>query len=418
MISNRSIVFSLFIFPVLILLYFEPVSIGKFSFGFVWKSIFLIIIGTIVFFSATRVSTISRINLIAYLIAFKFFLYANFDGDWLANIGENSKYFSLPLILHLLHLRKTNSRENISELCQICVALSLSCIPFILGLIEPMGKGYNLALFGVESDGFVGIFQGPHSAGITLALSAIFLASQLQSIEIRHKYILLFSAGISIIAVYLTYVRTAWLMCLVSILLWIVFGKDSKIYHKKITVIFILIVGLSVLFTSSNLLQMRLTGNTIYSEEVVTIASVSSGRLSFWWYSILDWLESGSLAMLIGSGHTHALIDMKARVGVGIPAHNIFIDTLHASGLIGLLLLMLFVKEAFSLVKSSRECANYLMYKVFLFAYMIYFFLQGTNFFLVDVIFAYVITSCMAERSNKYQWLPTSKRVLVKHEHI
>lgn len=390
---SLSPLYILCLLPFIFIFYIESIQLAGISFGIVWKAIFLGIIAVILLQSIPKKSQITRLNFLSYLIAFKYLIFIDSTGDWLVNVSEGIKYFCFPMILHFLHVRHFTLQNKIRFLIAICVVASLSCLPFLLGVIEPLVSGYNLSIYGVDERGFVGIFQNPHSAAISLAFSLIVLLYFIPSFRTITGLIFLLCIFISVIAIYNTYVRTAWLMALVPLLFVILNIRNLRNLVGSLFFLGFFSISILFLFQSSEIFQMRLTDTNIYTMEGDNQSlAIGSGRLNFWYGGIIAWLQSDPLAILIGSGLSQSLENMNDVVGARVIAHNIFVDTLNQSGLIGLFILILFLLELYKIFKLLKGSSFYKLYRNTFYAFFIYLFFQGTQFFLVDVIFALVIS--------------------------
>jgi len=317
------------------ILYLEPVSMFGFSFGTLWKLIFIIALFLPIFYKVLHDKMMDLFAFILILFAFKTLLsYTSLDNP-LGTLTIFIKALMFP-ILYLYFLQKLSQATLLFIAKHFAILIILSFVPYLLGILEPLGEGYALYAYGLENEfGLVGPFLNPHSASISLAFAMIVMTLHLKSsndFQTNLSYLLLI-----LFALYLlvgTYVRTGIAVYLLTVL--VVYLRHLNL--KKILLIALsslTLLGIGAYLISSNeVLQMRFEDKNKYTED----AGFGSGRLEFWEAAVDNWLNDESSVILIGLGEEYAKDKMYESVGLRIFAHNEFFQVLQQEGLIGFIL--------------------------------------------------------------------------------
>jgi len=245
------------------------------------------------------------------------------------------KTLMFPLI-YLYFVQKLKSETLLFIAKNFAILIIISFIPYLLGLLEPLGEGYPLYAYGLENQfGLVGPFLNPHSASISLTFAMLVLTLQIKkSNQLREN---LFYIALLLFAFYVlvgTYVRTGIAIYLLTLL----FMYLRPLNLKKIilmTSTVLILGGLASYFIANNeILKMRFEDRNKYSEDT----GFGSGRLAFWQAAVENWLNDESSVILIGLGEEYSKDKMYEAVGLRIFAHNEFFQVLQQEGLIGIIL--------------------------------------------------------------------------------
>ena len=193
---------------------------------------------------------------------------------------------------------------------------------------------------------------------------------------------------IALYSLYLAYVRTGWLMLLVSLFFLIDFKKISFKTIYRIGVITCVIgLGLTYLYLHNEAFRLRISGGGQYRGESEYIVDLSgSGRLDFWNNGISLWLKSDAYPFFMGLGYDDVIQKNYEEKGMTVFSHNFFVDTLTQYGLCGLLLLFAYYSSMFFFIKKHKRGSPFGNLCVSIFAGLLIF-----NIFQSEIYFNYAI---------------------------
>ena len=127
----------------------------------------------------------------------------------------------------------------------VVVAL-LAAVPFLVGILEPLGTAYDLTRIGIFSVGsFVGVFQNAHSASLAYALIGV-LAVGLGT-HGRHRTSWIALACISLVLTLLTFARAGLLAWLVGCGVVSLVGSGSRRSFRVVVVATMSVAALFVI---------------------------------------------------------------------------------------------------------------------------------------------------------------------------
>lgn len=430
MLSLKSIVVGLILF---ILLYLEPVNIGPVKFSHVWKivAMYLCVLSIILALIQNRsryvMSDLYRSNTLK--VGYLFFAWAVFAGmtheGALESIIIASQRLLPVMFLHYLLLYRYKAEDTVYSLTFLVIFVMFSTIPFNLQLLKPLGQGYDVvSILGAEKLGFVGIFQNQHAAAITLGLCAIIATiSYLQESYFSKKTMAGFIAIYLFVTLIMTYTRSGLIAYIAGIIVYLkLIGKVSSLMRFAI----ISVIAGSIFmysFSEMDMLKSRLLGKTMYNQDSsVSADSISSGRLSFWKSALEIFVEKEPYLWIVGIGEEQLKVEMKARVGMSIFAHNGLINELLNNGIVGLLLLLYYYRCIFiDLRKITDKNIKTIALSVFS-SWVTFIFFQGGEFPLQSIIiilFVYYSTCCSKLslfETNSAILLPTMKKAIRNHD--
>ncbi|UTP71916.1 O-antigen ligase family protein [Alteromonas sp. LMIT006] len=379
----------LIILSLSMLVVLEPFYLGPFKFAILWK-LALLYLGVSVLFLKKSI-IIDKISIIAFLLTlFCFIVYAD-NIDYFEQTKSAVYFIFIPFLIVLLQNIKLN--RNIQDKIILCVAISIVivCIPYYFGILESYGTRFDLETFGLNSYAFLGPFQTTHTASVLLAVSSSILLFSFFNLRGDYFYRILFIIlfFISIFFVYKTYVRTGYLVCVLSNL-YIVYKlkfKDFGFKNKLFTIIiFIFVFFMFEYINQSDVVFSKRIADQYTDNSEIGWQTIGSGRLLFAFVNINHWLEVSLLQKLFGIGYVESVNYMYNEIGQRIISHNLFLDLLIQHGVIGLLLYLIVV---FLIFKSIRNSMNFgcppLYFSIYL-SYITYQFVQGSNIFLFDVL--------------------------------
>lgn len=371
-----------------ILFYIETISIGGIKIAVLWK---LILIGIIILYILNSKNSFQKKFIFwGYLFSLKNFINLSAFSYFISALTEVIKSSFIALLTHFFILLQKNKNLNLYNIIlSISIYVILSTIPFLLGIIQPLSKGYDLSIFGLEAYGFVGIFQVAHSAAISIAFALIVLIYEFEKTSSKKlKFIYLSLILLGLWVEIQTYARTGFAITFISASYLLFINKNIKYYLKISIPISILCISAYSYYLSSETLQMRLAGTNTYQIESKAKTDLGSGRFKFQANAIDNWSSSDIDVIFIGLGIEIAMDMMKEDVGLRIYAHNGFIDILQFNGLIGVFIYGMFLFYIVFFILSNKSSIYYRLNIALLLAYLVSTFFQGEHFFLADVILA------------------------------
>jgi O-antigen ligase len=270
------------------------------------------------------------------------------------------------------------------------IVIILSFVPYMLGILEPFAKGYDLAEFGhIGQYGLIGPFIKPHSGSITLALAMIMITTYIRKENRMGEnlfYIALLTLGFYELVS--TYVRTGLAIYIISLL----YLYLNRINMKKIILIIAtssLLFGVGVyLYHTNDVIRMRIDDKNKYNSS----AGSGSGRLVFWENAIENWLDDDDSVILIGLGYDYSREKMYKDTGMLIFAHNRFLQVLQQEGLIGFGLFLTYIFLVYRFILQHRNSKYYTATNAIFIGILIEMMLQGGFFFnIVLYLSAYLV---------------------------
>lgn len=370
--------------------YIEILSIAGIKIAVIWKLALLIFIIMYIFQDKGK-SNIKKFVFFGYLYSLKNFFTLSSFANLIESLTEAIKSSYIVLLFHFFIILNRNRNINLYKiLLSFSIYIILSSIPFLLNIISPLGKGYDLSIFGIEEQGFVGIFQVPSSAAVTIAFALLVLIYHLSNkpLSSKNKLLLVMLILLGLWIEIQTFARTGFAIVIVAGGYLFLYKKSFKFYLKLIIPFLIFLGILFSYYNSSKAFQMRINGTNIYLEKSQTETDGGSGRLKFSKHAIENWLDKDIEGLWIGLGTELAKDMMKEDVGLRIYAHNGFVDTLQFNGLIGVLLYLMFLFFVIKFIYQNKHHTYYKLNIAILYGYLISMLFQGEHYFMADVIFA------------------------------
>jgi len=278
--------------------------------------------------------------------------------------------------------RHANSGTVASILLYLSSAFSIYSIPFLLKILTPFTKGYDLSIYGLTESGYSGIFQNPHNAGLTHAYACMVLLYNILFYRRNNisRAVLSTLFLVSAFAVYSSYTRTAWIV-LAAGLGYLTLARIR--YRGGFAIGLLAVAAVAVIMTvalSNQLILDRLTDRNIY-----TTGPVGSGRLHFWQSALHAWSGFTVPEKLFGIAREEMMAIMFTYTHLNIVGHNGLVDALVLHGIIGIVIeitLILFLANAMC-KKGDDASLTHLRRAAFL-GYLLIFALQGGYFFYPD----------------------------------
>jgi uncharacterized membrane protein len=326
-----------------IILYLEPIEIGGLTIGILWKLLLLLFLFFPILYHTLNYKKIDIFILFYILFAFKLLIsYSSFDYPKVT-FTIFTKALMLPM-LYLYFIIKIESRTLLFLAKHFSLLIVVSFLPYIFGLLEPLGEGYQLVAYGLnDSFGLVGVFLNPHTASISLAFAMIVITTNINRENKKREnlfYLLILALGFYELMA--TYVRTG-IVIYMCVLLYLLM-RDINI--KKIVLLLTLgsfaFAGGVYLYQTNEIVRMRLEDKNKYVED----GGAGSGRLLYWKTAMNNWMNDDLSVIFIGLGEEYANDKMEDSIGERLFAHSEFFQILQQEGLIGF---TLFLTTLFSL---------------------------------------------------------------------
>lgn len=374
-----------------IIFYVETIEVGPFKIAILWKSILVLFMLIYIIFDKSTTKIFS-FALFGYLYSIKNLMSLSSFVNLPSTISLVIKHSFIFLFFHFFSLLKKNRNLNIYNLLLIIsLYIIMSTIPFLLNIVKPLTIGYNLSILGLDEPGFIGIFQKPSGASITISFALLVLIFHVLNTKLNFikKTFFLSIIFIGLWGLIQTYARTGYVILLIGFVYLFFNKKNILFYLKALIPILLLSLGVVYYYNNNEALQMRIEGKTIYSSSDV---SPGSGRIKFAYHAFDNWYSSDIGGLLIGLGKELALDMMKKDVGLRIYAHNGFLDVLQFNGLIGVTLYLLFLFFLIRFLLNNRKNIYYKLNITIFLGYLVSQLFQGERYFLADLIFGVSLT--------------------------
>lgn len=380
--------------PVFILLYFENEEIGNLSFSQLWKiPLCFCLVGYV--FIRKRKKNPCFVHLYYWLVL-KSFLNPGFISNTMTCIKEGLRFAFLPLLYECFN----NSKLEIYTLNKILIVLSqyfiLTNIPFLFLGLKSRGIGLEYG----EIQAYSGIFQNQHAMSLIMSLCILvllFFMKENYFIGKLSKIYNLFLILLAVYALYLSFARTGWLMCLLGgILLFMPNKYNVKQLFIAVCFMSIVFVGLNFMMKNNLDFRYRVLGINATTNEQMDIGS---GRNKYMKYAMDYWQEGNVFELLIGRSKDGLIKYEYARTRMHIGAHNGFVDILACNGILGLLLFLAFLYFLLLFIRKRKNVPIYRLSLCMWVTFLSFQLTQGGNIFHMDIIYA--LTYAIQEREYK-----------------
>ena len=331
----KNAAFIKFLYGLLIfgVLYFDPVAVGGVKFAVAWK-FFLVIV---LFYLLIKVKRfpVSRLTMVNLTLSLKSF----FNSDLLffpaQNFLESVRVGIFGLLYESVRVTIIDRERAGGILIFFCQIFVLSAVPFHFGFLESQAPVIEFS--NIKS--YVGIFQNPHGASAVTALSTLALTYFMVFGNLARKT-RIFYLGLVLLGIYSIYqcfVRTGYLMFVVG--LFPIFWTNRRRPFA------VGVMGLSILLLLS--IYFLSTSEALYNRifdinEMGRQGSLGSGRLILWEAAVEKYLNGELFDLFFGVGLSGLMSALHEAYGLRVNAHNGFITTMVANGLVGFLILVTF----------------------------------------------------------------------------
>lgn len=350
--------YTLFFLFLFLLLYLEDrISFGSISLSNLWK-IGTIIILLFYLISRKKKTGLSVLDNVIILFSFSFLININTSISFL-DIEEIMLTLILPISYYsFYYLYRLNDFKLKKDLLLFAVFLVISGIPFFLEIIKPYSDFTASRLdfaesYQLNSRMLVGFFKQPSLSSKVFVFATAFtwmfgVRDKENKKVFRIILFLIFLVGIY--EVYLAFTRTGWFMLVLFFIVFLFFNTNySK--SKKIIVSGIIICGLGLTYSLSEVIQNRITGERVNGPvQTSAISKISSGRNVIMVNAFETVFQEGDFAILFGLGREYAV-----KKNNGALAHNRFIEIFQYGGLISLFLYCLYLLFLLKEIRKYRS---------------------------------------------------------------
>jgi hypothetical protein len=351
---------------------------GGLTFGIIWKLILMFTIFLPIVYKVLQSKYIEMFAFFAILFAFKILISYSAMEYLMDTLTVFFKALMFPM-LYLYFVNKFQKTTLIFLAKHFAILIILLFIPYILGILEPIGEGYKLEAYGLEGQyGLIGPFIRPHTASISISFAMIIVTSHIKNEN--NKIQNLFYISLLLLGFYellATYVRTG----LAVYLLVLLYIYLQNINLKKVLLILLSIgvlgAGSLYLIATNEVVQMRVKDQNKYDKS----GDVGSGRVLFWKTAVDSWLNDETSVIFIGLGEEYGKDKMERVTGMRIFAHNEFFQMLQQEGLVGLTLFFSYLYLVHLFIKRHENSPYYLSAKVIFIAMLLEMMLQGGFYF-------------------------------------
>lgn len=348
-----------------------------------------------------------RFEYLGYLYSLEAFLCPAFIASPLPVITFASK--QLPLVLSFGFWMST-FKGNVNKLETILYSLvqfiCLSSFLTLTGLVKPLKDAVSAEAFIEGLSYYGGVFGVPHAAASYFVIAIIVLSTGFflgRFKKTSTKIFNLFLIGIAFVSLFHSYVRTGWLMLLVSFVFYANFKKIS-IRRMMLYICSALLAagGLIYLYNTNDAFRVRVTGERRYgpsNEQAIELEG--SGRNGFWINGIENWADNDTYGFFFGKGQEEVLKDNKRAFGMRVFSHNLFIDSLAQYGLVSLSLLLAFYWSLHKFIKLRGRGSPYQKMCISIYwSSVIFSFFQSEIYFDYAIIFS--LSLCIMNNTSIY----------------
>jgi len=378
------------------LFHYESASIGPLKVSHLWK-------GVLLGFLIVKVFIRGRIKSSLYNPFFLLVIMGLFSSEIVYNPLNAIFTFSTTVIIPLIGLYALD-KDSVwcKKALHFLSAFFILCfIPYEVGLLTPLGEGYDIARsYGFAVQGSIGPFQTAHSASTALAgaLLAV-LYFLLTSAYSRTWLLLLFLLGLYLL--FNTFVRTGMVMFAIgSLMMTVSFARRSQRMLFRVSLFSIVLVPLvSTWVLSNDALMARILGQRSYNSELSSFETLGSGRGGLALESAHMYLEANFIEKVLGMGITEQKQRMSDRTGKALVPHNGFLALLLHNGLVGLVLFICFLFSLWTSMRKLRDPNGAAFLFALYSAYIIMTFFQTYHILYMPVLM--MISYAMLKKSDK-----------------
>ncbi len=221
-------------------------------------------------------------------------------------------------------------------------------LPFSKGL-KPESIGYTIQFPLYGGNRIISTMDEPNTFGAFAGIGLIFIISYIINIK-KFRLVHCIWSIVATIVLFSTGSRSSAIALILAIITLIIISRRSE---RKITIIYIIIFMAGFILVTSYFPKINHAIDQIFFIRIQDLIGPESSAIS----SRMEIIKEGlavfkykNLAIIFGTGFGDYIYEYFGSLTRGTGAHNVFILTLVEQGMIGLLLLLLFIFKLFKQV--------------------------------------------------------------------
>ena len=300
----------------------------------------------------------------------------------------------IPTVLFFNFWKRFDSIKLEKILLSLAQFICITSFLTLTGIIVPIKEYVIAESISDDTIYYSSLFGGAHAASSYFCIASLVILFFLLNKKIKEKKQRLFNIVLLCIGMYsifLSFIRTGWIMFIVSLLFIVDFKKINN--KKKIQFFFafiILSLGIVMLYNNNESFRLRISGGGQYRGESETLIDTEgSGRTDFWNNGIDLWVNSNPYNFLFGNGTDAVVANNKEKTGMAVGSHSLFVDTLAKYGLVTFVFLLLFYYYQYRFIsKFGRGSPYQSLCKSLFFGSILFAIFQGELYFDYSAIYA------------------------------
>ncbi|WP_419213945.1 O-antigen ligase family protein [Maribacter sp. X9] len=365
------------------LIYLGPVKVGPITFSQVWKiPLFVFLFWQVLIKRNDKKLTILKWS---YARATKNLVTANFSVSYFYGIVDFIRYMMFPLMYEYAYRNIKNIRKLDKILLGFAQFIIISGIPFTFKLLKSKARD---TLSFEDFDSYSGMFQNSHGAAITTTTAVLILLAYIKSKSTIIRFPKLNYALLlyGVYLIYLTYIRTGYLMFIVGLVFLFL---PKKLTFKQV------MSGLGIVVLVGLGFYILLESNEAFYNRIFDIrngkqTAAGSGRLLFWMASFELWYNGNVFEMFFGFGFYDLIMHIYQKTGLPVYAHNEFFTQLGQNGLLGITFFIGYLISLFKFIWKRNSLPSYRLAMAIFFLYVSLMMTQGGMWFELDIFMVLV----------------------------
>lgn len=385
--------YCLLFFPFFALFYSESIEVGATSISQLWK---LPLAFYLMYYLFQHRHTDSPLwSQAQYWLSVKSLFNADAVTNLASNVQSALKITFLPLLYNYIHNKEWRLATLQRALLLVAQYFILTNVPFFLGL-KTMKTGHDYGAFVAYS----GIFRNQHAMSVIMAICIVIILNAIKTRQITHwtgKAYNIILIALACYAMYLGFARTGWVMFLLAtVILFIPRNINVKQWVGIVLIMFTLIGGFAYLFDNNQLFHDRIVGNDLQTHQKL---NMDSGRSEYMAIALERYAQGSIPELIFGISYTEVRAAIQAKTGLHIGAHNGFVDTLTANGVLGLGLMLVLIFGLLAFILRRREEEDFRLALAMWVMFVSFQITQGGYMFHSD--FLYALIFCILERERE-----------------
>lgn len=387
--------FTVLFIPFFLLFYSEPMTIGGMLVSQLWKMPLAAYM--LYFLFQYRTKAAPAWSQTQYWISLKCLFNAGYIDHLMTNVQYGIKFLFLPLLYNYMASKANSIHLLETVLLTACQYFVLTNIPMFMGL-KAVSSGHDYGSFIAYS----GVFQNQHAMSVIMGICIVVILYFFKRgyFESRSgKWFNVVLLAVATYAMYRGFARTGWLMCALAVLvLFWPKGMNVKQWLGILSIGAILSGGFIYMMATNELFYDRVVGNNITTHRKMNMDSGRSQYIA----AALERYSMGTLFEQICGMSTEdemEYIYRKTRNRVG--AHNGFVDMLARNGMVGLVLMSVFLISLFLFIRKRKQCSAYSLAMALWMMNLSFQITQGGTMFHSDLLYA--LAFCILDREYEYE---------------